>query len=74
MLAQFRSQFVPLKVITQGEQWAKWATRYREDVRRYVMLGTPNGGIDVSFAYPNLNYYILLNKTPAPLSWTKIGA
>jgi hypothetical protein len=30
-LAQFRSQFVPLKVITKGEQWAKWATRYRAD-------------------------------------------
>ena len=47
----------------------EWATRYRGDVRRYVMLGTPNGGIDVSFAYPNLNYWILENKSPAPLSW-----
>lgn len=46
----------------------KWATRYRGDVRRYVMLGTPNGGIDVSFAYPNLNYWILENKLgPAQL-------
>lgn len=49
----------------------KWATRYRGDVRRYVMLGTPNGGIDVSFAYPNLNYWILENKSSAPLSWTE---
>ena len=48
-----------------------WATHYRGDVRRYVMLGTPNGGIDVSFAYPNLNYWILENKSPAPLSWTR---
>jgi pimeloyl-ACP methyl ester carboxylesterase len=48
-----------------------WATRYRGDVRRYVMLGTPNGGIDVSFAYPNLNYWILENKSSAPLSWTE---
>jgi pimeloyl-ACP methyl ester carboxylesterase len=47
----------------------EWATRYRGDVRRYVMLGTPNGGIDVSFAYPNLNYWILEKKSPAPLSW-----
>lgn len=47
------------------------STRYRGDVRRYVMLGTPNGGIDVSFAYPNLNYWILEHKTPAPLSWTR---
>ena len=49
----------------------KWSTRYRGDVRRYVMLGTPNGGIDVSFAYPNLNYWILENKSAAPLSWTE---
>jgi hypothetical protein len=48
-----------------------WATAYRGDVRRYVMLGTPNGGIDVSFAYPNLNYWILENTSPAPLSWTR---
>lgn len=48
----------------------KWTTKFRKDVRRYVMLGTPNGGIDVSFAYPNLNYWILEHKSPAPLSWT----
>ena len=48
----------------------KWTTPFRKDVRRYVMLGTPNGGIDVSFAYPNLNYWILEHKSPAPLSWT----
>lgn len=46
-----------------------WGTRYRDDVRRYVMLGAPNGGIDVSFAYPNLNYWILENRSSAPLSW-----
>ncbi|MFC1706277.1 esterase/lipase family protein [Planctomycetota bacterium] len=50
---------------------ASWMTRYRGDVRRYVMLGAPNGGIDVAFAYPNLNYWILENKSPAPLSWTR---
>jgi hypothetical protein len=49
----------------------EWATRYRGDVRRYVMLGTPNGGIDVSFAYPNLNYWVLEHRSPAPLSWTR---
>jgi len=48
----------------------KWTTSFRKDVRRYLMLGTPNGGIDVSFAYPNLNYWILEHKSPAPLSWT----
>ncbi len=48
-----------------------WSTKFRKDVRRYVMLGTPNGGIDVSFAYPNLNYWILENHSSAPLSWTK---
>ncbi|MEZ6188178.1 MAG: acetyltransferase [Planctomycetota bacterium] len=49
----------------------KWSTKFRGDVRRYVMLGTPNGGIDVSFAYPNLNYWILENKSAAPMSWTE---
>ncbi|MDC3379172.1 acetyltransferase, partial [Planctomycetota bacterium] len=48
-----------------------WATDFRRDVRRYVMLGTPNGGIDVAFAYPNLNYWILEQGSPAPLSWTR---
>ncbi|MBI4577247.1 MAG: acetyltransferase [Planctomycetes bacterium] len=48
-----------------------WSTRCRGDVRRYVMLGTPNGGVDVGFAYPNLNYWILENRSPAPLSWTR---
>jgi len=48
-----------------------WATRYRGDVRRYVMLGAPNGGIDVGFAYPNLNYWILENRSSAPLTWTE---
>lgn len=47
------------------------STRYRGDVRRYVMLGTPNGGIDLSFAYPNLNYWILEHRTPAPLSFLR---
>ncbi|HBP17258.1 MAG TPA: acetyltransferase [Planctomycetes bacterium] len=47
----------------------EWMTKFREDVRRYVMLGTPNLGIDVSFAYPNLNYWILEHKSPAPMSW-----
>jgi len=47
------------------------STRYRGDVRRYVMLGTPNGGVDISFAFPNLNYWILQHENPAPLSWTR---
>jgi triacylglycerol lipase len=50
---------------------ARWATRYRKDVRRYVMLGTPNGGIDVGFAYPNLNYWILEHKSSAPITFTQ---
>ncbi len=48
-----------------------WTTRYRGDVRRYVMLGTPNGGLDFPFAYPNLTYSILAKSTPAPLVWTQ---
>lgn len=49
----------------------RWATKFRKDVRRYVMLGTPNGGIDVGFAYPNLNYWILENKSSAPITFTE---
>lgn len=46
-------------------------TRYRGDVRRLLLLGVPNGGIDVAFAYPNLNYWVIHHKASAPLSWTE---
>jgi triacylglycerol lipase len=45
-------------------------TKYRGDVRRLALVGVPNGGIDVAFAYPNLNYYIIVNKASGPLVWT----
>jgi len=30
-LSQFAGQFVPLKVVTKGEQWQQWATKYKRD-------------------------------------------
>lgn len=45
-------------------------TAYRGDVRRLALVGTPNDGIDVAFAYPNLNYWIIMNKASAPLTFT----
>ncbi len=54
-----------------GKKAHRWRTPYRGDVRRYVMLGCPNAGIDVAFAYPNLNYWVLEQGFPAPLSWTR---
>lgn len=45
-------------------------TAYRGDVRRYVLMGCPNAGIDVAFAYPNLNYWIIMNNASGPMSFT----
>lgn len=30
-LSQFAGQFVPLKVISKGEQWQQWATKYKKE-------------------------------------------
>lgn len=48
------------------------ATPYQEDVRRVVLVGTPNGGIDYSFRHPSANYAILSpagKMINAPVSW-----
>jgi hypothetical protein len=45
-------------------------TAYRGDVRRLALLGCPNDGIDVAFAYPNLNFWIIANHASGPLSFT----
>jgi len=45
-------------------------TPFRGDVRRLALLGVPNDGIDVAFAYPNLNYFVIVNKANAALVWT----
>lgn len=49
------------------------ATPYQGDVRRMVLVGAPNGGIDYSFRHPSANYALLLGgdnpKLNAPVSW-----
>ncbi len=45
-------------------------TAFRGDVRRLALVGCANEGIDVAFAYPNLNYWVIMNKASSPLVWT----
>lgn len=50
------------------------ATAYQNDVRRVVLVGTPNGGIDYSFRHPSANYALLSpagQKINAPVSWER---
>lgn len=51
------------------------ATPYQNDVRRIVLVGAPNGGIDTSFRHPASNYALLAktddHKLNAPVSWEK---
>jgi triacylglycerol lipase len=46
-------------------------TRFRGDIRRLVLIGAPNAGIDVAFAYPNLNYWVIHNQASSPVVWTE---
>lgn len=47
-------------------------TPYRGEVRRYLMLGTPNMGIDFPFRNPLCNYLIYITGSNGPLTWDKI--
>jgi triacylglycerol lipase len=51
------------------------ATPYQGDVRRIVLVGAPNGGIDFSFRHPSANYALLSGgdspKLNAPVSWER---
>jgi triacylglycerol lipase len=54
------------------------STPYQNDVRRLVLVGSPNKGVDYSFRHPSINYTLakssdhpMLN---APVSWEKMGA
>lgn len=49
-------------------------TRYRNDVRRYVMLGTPNLGLDYSFRTPLFNYVIFTSGSSGVLAWDQVMA
>ncbi|MFA5505338.1 MAG: alpha/beta fold hydrolase [Vulcanimicrobiota bacterium] len=53
------------------------STPYQDDVRRMVLVGAPNKGVDYTFRHPSANY-ALLNKSDepflnAPVSWEKMG-
>lgn len=44
-------------------------TRYRDDIRRYVMIGTPNLGLDYPFRTPLFNYVIYTSGSSGVLAW-----
>lgn len=45
---------------------------YRGDVRRYVMLGTPNMGLDYVFRNPSVNYAVYSSGANGVLAWDRI--
>jgi len=47
-------------------------TPYRGDIRRYIMLGTPNQGVDFPFRNPLFNYVIYISGSNGVLAWDKI--
>lgn len=53
------------------------STPYQEDVRRLVLVGAPNKGVDYVFRHPSVNYALLSNSDAAylnaPVSWEKQG-
>jgi uncharacterized alpha/beta hydrolase family protein len=48
-------------------------TPYRGDVRKYVMLGTPNLGVDFAFRNPSISYPIYLSDSNGVIAWDKIS-
>jgi pimeloyl-ACP methyl ester carboxylesterase len=55
---------IPVQIYLASAGRHKWMTPYRNDVRKYLGLGSPNLGIDYQFRYPfsclvsdMLNYY-----------------
>ncbi len=53
------------------------STPYQGDVRRMVLVGGPNKGVDYIFRHPSANYALLQNSDEAllnaPVSWEKQG-
>lgn len=47
-------------------------TTFRHDVRRYIMLGVPNMGLDFSFRNPLFNYLVYVSGSNGTMSWDKI--
>lgn len=48
------------------------STPYRGDVHHYVMLGTPNLGLDLSFRNPLLNYLIYASGSSGAMAWDRV--
>ncbi|MDD4801532.1 MAG: alpha/beta fold hydrolase [Syntrophomonas sp.] len=48
-------------------------TPYRGDVRKYIMLGTPNLGVDFAFRNPALSYPIYLSESNGVIAWDKMN-
>ncbi|MFP5502454.1 MAG: esterase/lipase family protein [Candidatus Sericytochromatia bacterium] len=57
---------------------ADWMFGYQGDIRRLVIVGGPNMGIDYSFRHPLVNYGLYAelpdSRFNAPLSWTRMLA
>jgi hypothetical protein len=51
-----------------------WMTPYQGDIRRLVLVGAPNAGIDYSFRHPVANLALVPEKVGfnAPMSWRKV--
>jgi pimeloyl-ACP methyl ester carboxylesterase len=51
-----------------------WMTPYAGDIRRLVLVGAPNAGIDYSFRHPVANLALVPEKAclNAPMSWRKV--
>jgi triacylglycerol lipase len=53
------------------------STPYQEDVRRLVLVGSPNKGVDYTFRHPSANYALVQPSNEpmlnAPVSWEKMG-
>lgn len=47
-----------------------WGTPFRQDVRRYIQLGAPNGGIDYSFRNTNAAWGIMSTGAFGPVPFT----
>lgn len=47
-----------------------WGVDFRKDVRRYIQLGAPNGGIDFTFRNPNMAWGIMTTGGFGPVPYT----
>lgn len=50
----------------------KSSTPYRGDIRRYIMLGVPNMGLDYPFRNPLLNYLVYTSGSNGVMAWDQI--